>query len=81
LVPQLLRKRPISPDVINTHAGAPARHYDFPITAISSVVNRVTGAGLSVGAPLSPFAQLICRVDGGAGMRWCGNAQRVLLLK
>uniref|UniRef100_A0A7S1X2K8 Succinate dehydrogenase cytochrome b560 subunit, mitochondrial n=1 Tax=Tetraselmis chuii TaxID=63592 RepID=A0A7S1X2K8_9CHLO len=46
---ELLRKRPISPDVINTHAGAPARHYDFPITAISSVVNRVTGAGLSVG--------------------------------
>mmetsp|Transcript_4166 Transcript_4166/g.11739 ORF Transcript_4166/g.11739 Transcript_4166/m.11739 type:complete len:217 (+) Transcript_4166:76-726(+) len=46
---ELLKKRPLSPDVLNTHPGAPFVHYDFPLAAISSIVNRVTGAGLSVG--------------------------------
>jgi len=46
---ELLKKRPVSPDVTNSHKGAPYKHYDFPLTAITSIVNRVTGAGLSVG--------------------------------
>mmetsp|Transcript_19126 Transcript_19126/g.49096 ORF Transcript_19126/g.49096 Transcript_19126/m.49096 type:complete len:223 (+) Transcript_19126:155-823(+) len=46
---ELLKKRPMSPDVFNSHAGAPALHYKMPITALSSIINRVTGAGLSVG--------------------------------
>jgi succinate dehydrogenase (ubiquinone) cytochrome b560 subunit len=37
---QLLARRPISPDVLDIDGKA---HYKFPIVALSSITNRVTG--------------------------------------
>jgi succinate dehydrogenase (ubiquinone) cytochrome b560 subunit len=43
----LIQKRPLSPDVIEIDGKAP--HYKFPLGAVSSITNRVTGVALSVG--------------------------------
>ncbi len=50
---QLIKKRPLSPDVIEIDGKSP--HYKFPMGAISSITNRATGVALSVGEshPLS----------------------------
>jgi len=45
----LVEKRPKAPDVFNL--GFKGLHYDFPIAAISSVTNRITGAVLWAGKP------------------------------
>lgn len=44
---QSLKKRPLSPDVIDLDGKHP--HYVFPWGALSSITNRVTGVALSVG--------------------------------
>ena len=41
---QLLEKRPLSPDVLDIDGST---HYKFPIVALSSITNRVTGCVLS----------------------------------
>jgi hypothetical protein len=46
--PQLVKKRPLSPDVFEIDMKGP--HYKFPWGAISSIGNRVTGVTLSAGA-------------------------------
>jgi len=43
---ELLRKRPLSPDVFASDSSWRA-HYDFPIAALSSITNRVSGVVLS----------------------------------
>ncbi|KAG2447242.1 hypothetical protein HYH02_007982 [Chlamydomonas schloesseri] len=43
----LIKKRPLSPDVIEIDNKSP--HYKFPLGALSSITNRVTGVALSVG--------------------------------
>lgn len=43
---ELVKKRPLSPDVMDINGKT---HYKFQPNAISSIVNRVTGVGLSVG--------------------------------
>lgn len=48
---QLIKKRPLSPDVLEIDNKTP--HYKFPLGALSSIMNRVTGAVLSVGEPNS----------------------------
>lgn len=44
----LIKKRPLSPDVIDVDGKHP--HYKFPWGALSSITNRATGVALSVGA-------------------------------
>mmetsp|Transcript_15670 Transcript_15670/g.32690 ORF Transcript_15670/g.32690 Transcript_15670/m.32690 type:complete len:203 (+) Transcript_15670:28-636(+) len=44
---ELIKKRPLSPDVLEIDGKTP--HYKFPLGALSSIVNRVTGVALSVG--------------------------------
>lgn len=44
---QLIKKRPLSPDVLEIDGKS--AHYKFPVTAISSIANRVTGVAMSVG--------------------------------
>ena len=46
LPPPLAGRRPISPDVFDINGGT---HYAFPITAITSIINRGTGIVLSSG--------------------------------
>jgi hypothetical protein len=46
---QRIQNRPISPDVFDIDGKSP--HYKFPVGAISSITNRVTGVGMSVGVP------------------------------
>lgn len=57
MLPQLYKKRPLSPDVfeINTNMQP---HYKFPMAAISSIANRVTGTMLTAGAHPRP---LLCQ--------------------
>lgn len=43
----LINKRPLSPDVFEMDNRTP--HYKFPLGALSSITNRVTGVALSVG--------------------------------
>ncbi|KXZ42627.1 hypothetical protein GPECTOR_129g557 [Gonium pectorale] len=43
----LINKRPLSPDVFDIDHKSP--HYKFPLGALSSIVNRVTGVAMSVG--------------------------------
>jgi hypothetical protein len=63
--PQLIKKRPLSPDVLEIDGKSP--HYKFPLGAISSIVNRVTGVALSVGK----HAGIRERAEGHA----CGHEQ------
>lgn len=44
---QLIKKRPLSPDVFDIDNKTP--HYKFPWGAITSITNRATGVALSVG--------------------------------
>lgn len=44
---QLIQKRPLSPDVIGLDGKS--AHYKFPMPALSSITNRVTGVVLSCG--------------------------------
>lgn len=44
---QLIKKRPLSPDVLEIDGKTP--HYKFPLGALSSIVNRATGVALTVG--------------------------------
>eukprot|EP00198_Chlamydomonas_reinhardtii_P000171 XP_001689506.1 succinate dehydrogenase subunit b560 [Chlamydomonas reinhardtii] len=43
----LIKKRPLSPDVMEIDNKS--AHYKFPLGALSSITNRVTGVALSVG--------------------------------
>lgn len=43
---ELLQQRPLSPDVFGLDGES---HYKFPIVALSSITNRITGATLSSG--------------------------------
>lgn len=43
----LIKKRPISPDVFGIDGITP--HYKMPVAALSSITNRVTGVGMTVG--------------------------------
>lgn len=45
---QLINKRPLSPDVFELNSMQP--HYKMPWGALSSIMNRATGAALSAGA-------------------------------
>lgn len=45
--PQLVRKRPLSPDVFEIDGKS--THYHFQSNAISSIANRITGTILSFG--------------------------------
>ena len=47
---QRIKNRPMSPDVLDIDGKQ--LHYKLPIGAISSIANRVTGVGMSVGVPL-----------------------------
>lgn len=47
---QRIQHRPMSPDVLTLDGKQ--LHYKLPIGAISSIANRVSGIGLSVGMPL-----------------------------
>lgn len=44
---QRIQHRPISPDVLDIDGKS--LHYKMPIGALSSITNRVTGVGMSVG--------------------------------
>lgn len=44
---QRIQHRPMSPDVLTLDGRH--LHYKLPIGAISSITNRVTGVGMSVG--------------------------------
>lgn len=52
----LVAKRPISPHVFEIDGKTP--HYKFPMGAISSIANRVTGVMLSVGAGAAGYIAL-----------------------
>ncbi|GLC52399.1 hypothetical protein PLESTB_000624900 [Pleodorina starrii] len=43
----LIKKRPLSPDVLEIDNKS--LHYKFPLGALSSIANRVTGVAMSVG--------------------------------
>jgi len=47
LLLQLIHKRPLSPDVFELNSLQP--HYKMPWGAMSSIMNRATGAALSAG--------------------------------
>jgi succinate dehydrogenase (ubiquinone) cytochrome b560 subunit len=49
---QLINKRPLSPDVFELNSMQP--HYKMPWGAMSSIMNRATGAALSAGAVWVP---------------------------
>lgn len=51
---QLIKKRPLSPDVMEIDNKT--LHYKFPLGALSSIANRVTGVAMSVGKLLQPAA-------------------------
>lgn len=48
LPPQLINKRPLSPDVFEL-GSMTQPHYKMPWGALSSIANRATGAALSAG--------------------------------
>jgi len=50
---ELVKSRPVSPDVFGLDGGV---HYKFPPVALSSISTRVTGVVLSGGAPCAPGA-------------------------
>jgi succinate dehydrogenase (ubiquinone) cytochrome b560 subunit len=43
----LIKNRPLSPDVLEIDNKS--LHYKFPLGALSSIANRVTGVAMSVG--------------------------------
>jgi len=45
---QLIHQRPLSPDVLELNSMVKP-HYKMPLGAVSSIMNRATGAALSVG--------------------------------
>jgi succinate dehydrogenase (ubiquinone) cytochrome b560 subunit len=49
---QRIQHRPISPDVFDIDGKS--LHYKMPVGAISSITNRVTGVGMSVGEFILP---------------------------
>ena len=51
-VAQLVAKRPVSPHVFEIDGKG--MHYKFPINATTSIMNRVTGTMLTLGARLCP---------------------------
>lgn len=53
---ELVAKRPLSPDVVDIDMRH--THYKFPVGAISSITNRVTGVILSVGAGAAGYLAL-----------------------
>lgn len=53
---ELVKKRPLSPDVFEIDMKGP--HYKFPFGAISSVLNRATGVALSAGFALAGYVAL-----------------------
>ncbi|GBF94483.1 succinate dehydrogenase subunit b560 [Raphidocelis subcapitata] len=53
---ELVKKRPLAPDVFEIDMKGP--HYKFPFGAISSVMNRVTGVALSAGFTAAGYVAL-----------------------
>jgi succinate dehydrogenase (ubiquinone) cytochrome b560 subunit len=53
---QLINKRPLSPDVFELNSLQP--HYKMPWGAMSSIMNRATGAALSVGFAAAGYVAL-----------------------
>lgn len=72
---QLAEKRPKAPDVFEV--GFKGLHYDFPIAAVSSVTNRVTGAVLWGGVTAVGCLGIV--MDVGSVVDWVHTTIPLLL--